>query len=171
VKLTTGKVVVLVFVALGVLTTIGVFVIRSLAPAPPPALAVKIDEATVASSPFTKFRAMKLDVGGECKPVLVASTGAQRTQGLRGVTGLGPYAGMLFAFEEDIDAGFIMANTLIPLDITFYDRNGQPVGDASMTPCPGTDATCPQYGPGRTYRYALEVPGGQGPSGAISPCS
>ena len=170
-KLTTGKVVVLVFVALGVLTTIGVFVIRSLAPAPPPALAVKIDEATVASSPFTKFRAMKLDIGGKCQPVLVASTEAQRVQGLRGVRDLGGYEGMLFAFEEDVEAGFVMANTLIPLDITFYDRNGKPVGSEQMEPCPGTDATCPQYGPGRAYRYALEVQGGQGPSGAISPCS
>lgn len=170
-KLTAGKVVVIVFVLLGLATIVGVFAVRTLTPSPAPILAVKIDEATVASSPFTRFRTMKLKVGGTCKPVLVASTASQRVQGLRGVTDLAPYQGMLFAYESDTTDEYVMANTLTPLDITFYDRAGKPVGSSSMVPCPGTDATCPKYGPGRPYRYALETMGGQGPSGPISPCS
>jgi uncharacterized membrane protein (UPF0127 family) len=78
---------------------------------------------------------------------------------------------MLFAFEQDVDAEFVMANTLIPLDITFYDRNGNPVGNAQMVPCPGTDVDCPRYGPGRPFRYALETAAGQMPAEAIGPCS
>ena len=161
----------MVFVVLGLLTAAGVFFVRSVAPAPAPSLAVKIDEATVASSPFTRFRTMELKVGETCKPVLVASTEAQRVQGLRGVTSFAPYEGMLFAYEADTTTPFVMADTLIALTVTFYDRAGEPVGTAEMVPCPATDAECPKYGPGRPFRYALETSGGQGPSGPISPCS
>lgn len=170
-KSVTGKAVVLTFIAIGALTVLGVLATIAFGPEKPPALALAIDEATVASSPFTRFRAMPLKIGKGCKNVLVASNDVQRVQGLRGVTSTAPYAGMLFAFDGDTSGSFTMANTKMPIDITFYDGDGKPVGSAQMVPCPDTDATCPTYGPGRPYRYALETEQGQMPAGSLSPCS
>ena len=170
-KPTQGKVVVLVFVAIGAVTFVGVLASMLWGPKPAPKLAVAIDNAEVASSPYTRFRAMDISVGKTCKRVLVASSETQRNQGLRNVTDLDPYAGMLFAFETDTAAQFTMANTKIPLDITFYDAQGKALTTRQMVPCPGTDASCPTYGPDQYYRYALETEQGQMPAGALSPCS
>lgn len=170
-KVSTGKIVVVSFVAIGVLTFVGVLGTMLWAPNPAPKLAVAIDNAEVASSPFTRFRSMGLKVGTSCETVLVASSEAQRTQGLRDVTTLSPYAGMIFAFETNTTTRFTMANTVIPLEITFYDERGKPVGTERMEPCPGTDATCPTYGPSKEYRYALETENGKMLAGSISPCT
>ncbi len=170
-KLTAGKVVVLIFVALGLITVVGSLIIEANRPPTQPRLASAINDATVASSPFTRFREMQLRVGKECKRVLVASTETQRVQGLRGVEALAPYDGMLFAFENDIAARFTMANTAMDIDITFYDAAGSALSTEKMTPCPGTDASCPTYGPTKPYRFALETEAGEMPSGNISPCS
>ncbi len=69
-----------------------------------------------------------------------------------------------------------MANTPMPLDITFFAANGDPVDQTRMAPCPdGTDATCPEYASKAHYRYALERPaasgsGSSGASGALGAC-
>jgi uncharacterized membrane protein (UPF0127 family) len=102
---------------------------------------------------------------------LIARTTEQRGQGLREVTSLAPYDGMLFVFPEDSDARFTMSNTPMPLDITFLDANGQPVDTTTMRPClDGSDADCPVYASKGPYRYALERPAGSG-GGAISTCA
>jgi uncharacterized membrane protein (UPF0127 family) len=120
-----------------------------------------------ASSPFHDFSEARVGLGGDCLRVLVASTPAQRAQGLRGVTALGPYAGMLFVNAVDTNARYTMAGTPMPLVITFFDAHGRPVDMLQMTPCPdGTDATCPQYASKRRYRYSLERPGSPGEIGA-----
>jgi uncharacterized membrane protein (UPF0127 family) len=124
-----------------------------------------------AAAPFNTFSETHAKINGRCARVLVATTSAQRVQGLREVRDLGPYAGMLFAFPSDSSARFTMARTLIPLDIEWYDANGRPVDDARMTPCPnGTDTTCPSYAARRRYRYALETASGAtgGPIGACA---
>ena len=69
-----------------------------------------------------------------------------------------------------------MADTPIPLDITFFSSDGSPVDSARMTPCPhGSDATCPEYAAKKPYRYALERPAGSasasGGSGALGACA
>ena len=126
-----------------------------------------------ASAPFADFDQARLAVGSRCLNVLVATTPAQRTQGLRGVRSLSPYDGMLFVERRDSTALFTMADTLIPLDITFFDADGVPVDSTRMTPCPdGTDATCPTYGSKKPYRYALERPAGSGSaSGSLGGCA
>ena len=134
--------------------------------------AFRLPPTAVASAPFTAFRETRVAVGDRCLRVLVADTPTLRNEGLRAVTSLAPYDGMLFVNDRDTNARYTMADTLIPLDIVFYDRDGAPVGDASMQPCPtGTDATCPTYASGRKYRYALErlaaTPGG----GALGSCA
>ena len=66
---------------------------------------------------------------------------------------------------------FTMADTKMPIDITFYDGNGKPLGTQQMVPCPGTDLTCPTYGPDRAYRYALETEQGKMLAGSLSTCA
>ncbi len=90
--------------------------------------------------------------------IAVASTSEQRQQGLMHITDLGALNGMVFVFEEDTSGGFWMKNTLIPLDIAFFDVDGKFVDGFAMEPC--TTADCPTYRPGGSYRFALEMPAG-----------
>ena len=62
---------------------------------------------------------------------------------------------MLFVFEEDVDFGFWMKNTLIPLSIAFADAGGEIVRILDMEPCEADP--CTAYEPEATYRTALEV--------------
>jgi uncharacterized membrane protein (UPF0127 family) len=63
---------------------------------------------------------------------------------------------MLFVFGSDTTGGFWMKNTLVPLTIVFFDRNGKRVRRLSMKPCRADP--CPIYHPNRRYRFALELP-------------
>jgi uncharacterized membrane protein (UPF0127 family) len=124
-----------------------------------------------ARSPFAQFDEARVSVGARCVRVLVASTLAQRVQGLRDVRSLAPYDGMIFVFPSDTTARFTMANTPMPLDIGWYASDGAPVDRTQMTPCAGTDRTCPAYASKKKYRYALETPAGGLGAGAIGACA
>jgi uncharacterized membrane protein (UPF0127 family) len=126
-----------------------------------------------AAAPFDAFSEARVAVGGKCLRVLVASTPGQRTQGLRGVTSLDPFAGMLFVNAVDTTARYTMAGTPMPLAITFFDADGRPVDSTMMTPCPqGTDATCPEYASSKRYRFALERPASSASAaGNLGPCA
>ena len=127
---------------------------------------------TRASAPFDQFDETRVALGGQCLRVLVAKSEQQRVQGLRDVTSLVPYDGMLFVYGADTGARFTMANTPMPLDITFFDKDGKPVDTKHMTPCPnGSDATCPVYESKHHYRQALERPGGAPGGGVLAPCA
>jgi len=129
-------------------------------------------KTTRASAPFQQFDEARVAVGDKCQRLLVASTRAQRNEGLRAVRDLGPYAGMVFAFPGDSNALFTMAQTPLPLDITWYDAHGQPVDRTRMEPCEhGTDSTCPAYPSRKKYRYALEQRAGGGAAGPIGACA
>lgn len=92
----------------------------------------------------------------------IADTFTSRQQGLMHITDLGDLDGMVFVFEEDSNGGFWMKNTLIPLDIAFFDSNGDFVDGFRMEPCV-TDE-CPSYVPSGSYRYALEMAAGTMPN-------
>ena len=126
-----------------------------------------------AGAPFGDFAEARVAVGSKCLRVLVASAPGQRSQGLREVRSLKPYAGMLFVNPRDTNARYTMAETPMPLDITFFSARGLPVDDARMTPCPhGSDATCPEYESKAPYRFALERPTGSASgSGSLGPCA
>jgi uncharacterized membrane protein (UPF0127 family) len=96
---------------------------------------------------------LRLD-GAPLRPEL-AKTSGQRARGLmHRVTA--PADGMLFVFPSDTTGGFWMKNTLVPLKIVFFDRQGTQVRRLTMTPC--RSDSCPVYEPRRQYRFALELP-------------
>jgi uncharacterized membrane protein (UPF0127 family) len=90
--------------------------------------------------------------------VALASTPQERSQGLMGVTDLGDLGGMLFEFEAETLTGFWMKDTLIPLDIAFFDSDRRLVEVLTMAPCQADP--CPSYVPAAPYRWALEAPQG-----------
>lgn len=93
-------------------------------------------------------------------PVLVASTAAQRRQGLMEVSDLGGFVGMWFVFETDTETDFWMKDTPLALTVVFVDAQGSIVSMSDMTPCLGSQE-CPRYGARGAYRAALEVPRGR----------
>lgn len=90
--------------------------------------------------------------------VEVADDDESRERGLMFRTHLDLDAGMLFVFDEAKPLSFWMKNTLIPLDILYFDSEGMLVSAVTMTPC--TADPCATYPSGGSSLYALEVPSG-----------
>lgn len=105
------------------------------------------------------FGRATVSVSGEPWSVAVADTAGLRSQGLMGITDLGDLDGMLFVFDADTDAGFWMKDTLIPLDVAFFDEDGGLVDLLAMEPCRADP--CPTYTPSGDYRFALEASQGR----------
>jgi uncharacterized membrane protein (UPF0127 family) len=97
--------------------------------------------------------------------VEVADTEAERAHGLMFREQLPQFGAMLFVYESAQPVAFWMKNTLIPLDMLFFDdagrlarvhSNAQPRDE---TPIPG----------GTDIRYVLEINGGMAESLGIEP--
>lgn len=96
-------------------------------------------------------------VGDRLMLLAIADSPGLRAQGLMGVTDLGDLDGMLFYWRHDANGGFWMKDTLIPLDIVWFNEDGSYAGRASMVPC--TDDPCPTYSPegDPDFRLAIEA--------------
>ena len=88
--------------------------------------------------------------------VEVADDATERAQGLMHRESMPEFSGMLFIYETPQPVAFWMRNTLIPLDMLFFDASGRlerihsgaiPLDE---TPIPG----------GNDIRYVLEINGG-----------
>ena len=135
-------------------------------------LAEALEAQSPAGPPLGGFGEARVAVGGRCLLVAVADEQSERVQGLRGVQALGEIDGMLFVFDAERNGEFTMADTLVALDVGFYDSEGSEVDRERMVPCPeGDDGTCPRYGSREAYRFALEVPAGSLGAGALSTCT
>ena len=102
----------------------------------------------------------EVSVGDRELLLAIADSPGLRATGLMGVYDLGDLDGMLFFWRHEASGGFWMKDTLIPLDIVWFDQSGAFVGRASMVPC--TESPCRRYVPGEgiDYRYAIEaIPG------------
>lgn len=139
---------------------------------PRPTLADALAGARPASGRFEGWTEARVALGERCLRVVLADQGAERGQGLRGVSDLSPYDGMVFVYPGDVETPFTMARVPVDLDITWYDAAGAPLDGTRMQACPdGTDETCPLYRSSRRFRLALETPaGGHGP-GALGGCA
>jgi uncharacterized membrane protein (UPF0127 family) len=111
-----------------------------------------ISEAKIAPMPVIK-------VGGHAVHVETSHTIDQRQRGLMHRPRMSKDDGMLFLYPRaDEGRGFWMQNTLIALDIAYFDGDGTLVNVARMKPHPdptqGGDLKAPAAG---ASRYVLEV--------------
>ena len=90
--------------------------------------------------------------------VQIAQTPQSQQKGLMGVTKMPDHVGMAFLFGESTSTAFWMKDTLIPLDIAFWDSKGRIVATFTMTPC--RSDSCPVYQPAATYVSSVEMNAG-----------
>jgi uncharacterized membrane protein (UPF0127 family) len=116
-------------------------------------------EAGPTPSQSPTFRAgtaiIDTDGGAVLVRIEVADSPELQQLGLMHRTSLDEDAGMVFIFFESHTAGFWMKDTLIPLSIAFFARDGKILTILDMEPCEADP--CPSYEPGVTYQGALEV--------------
>lgn len=91
--------------------------------------------------------------------VELATTPATRARGLMQRTQLAADHGMLFVFSRQMPQTFWMKDTLIPLDILYFDKNHKLVSmQLDVPPCKA--APCPTYPSNQPALYVLELAGG-----------
>ena len=115
--------------------------------------------ALPAPSPSPTFRhgsaIIETDDGAVLVNVEVADRPELQSLGLMYRESLPEDSGMVFLFFDETSTGFWMKNTLIPLSIAFFARDGEILEILDMEPCESEE--CPTYAPGVSYRGALEV--------------
>jgi uncharacterized membrane protein (UPF0127 family) len=124
-------------------------------------LAAGLLAGSVAAAGFDRGTATIATPSGAKRVVLqveLARTRAERQQGLMGRRTLGAKAGMVFLYPEPHRGSFWMKDTLIPLDIAFYDGRGRILRVLTMQPC--RRDPCTLYAPNVAFRGALEVRAG-----------
>ncbi|MGH2718199.1 MAG: DUF192 domain-containing protein [Actinomycetota bacterium] len=113
-----------------------------------PAQSLPVGVLTVSGGGQTKLR---LDVQ-------IAATSRSQSVGLMGIETLPPTLGMAFMFGASVNLAFWMEDTLIPLDIAFWNSSGKVVTVLSMVPC--TTNPCKLYYPSSSYVGAVEMQAG-----------
>jgi len=89
----------------------------------------------------------------------LATDDAQRQRGLMMRQSLPPNHGMLFVFPRTDPQAFWMKNTLIPLDMLYFDAARRLVSmQLNVLPCQADP--CPVYPSEAPARYVLELSGG-----------
>jgi len=89
----------------------------------------------------------------------LATNNAARERGLMARTALAADHGMLFVFASSAPQAFWMKNTLIALDILYFDDARKLVSvQRDVPPC--TADPCPVYPSSGAARYVLELPAG-----------
>lgn len=87
----------------------------------------------------------------------IADTPEARERGMMDRTSFGNMQGMLFSFDQEQVLSFWMKNTLIPMDILFFNK-GVFVSGTSMVPC--KKDPCLIYTSVEPATSAVEVPAG-----------
>ena len=90
--------------------------------------------------------------------VQIAGSPAARERGLMNVTHLSDGQGMVFAFPAITNMAFWMKDTVIPLDIAFWNAAGRIVDVKRMQPC--LRDPCALYESKTAYIASVEVAGG-----------
>lgn len=119
---------------------------------------IVLGSPTVPGAPEFGVGTVLID-GADEGPVLlraeIADSDETRSFGLMGRTQIPDDYGMAFIQFEERDCCFFMENTLIPLSIAFFDRDGHIVDIEDMEPC--KEAPCKLYSSDEPYIGALEV--------------
>jgi uncharacterized membrane protein (UPF0127 family) len=117
-------------------------------PVPNPSLDLPVGNLTIAGS-----------AGPELSlHVQLAETPQSQETGLMHVKRMPDQVGMAFLFHPSTSGPFWMKDTLIPLDIAFWDAQGRIVAIFTMTPC--TADPCHQYQPAASYVGSVEMNAG-----------
>ncbi|HET8555122.1 MAG TPA: DUF192 domain-containing protein [Rhodanobacteraceae bacterium] len=91
--------------------------------------------------------------------VELATTSAMRARGLMDRTQLAADHGMLFVFAHQAPQTFWMKDTLIPLDILYFDKDRKLVSmQLNVPPCKADP--CPIYPSNKPAKYVLELQAG-----------
>ena len=124
-------------------------------------LTVTLAQAGHAAAPaVTTLPETRVSLAGESFSVEIAHTRAQRTQGLMFRASMPTDRGMLFLFPQPRPMAFWMKNTLIPLDILFFDQQGQLLSAYRNAP-PCQQQPCRTYPSGTPAAMVLELNGGR----------
>ncbi|GIX35814.1 MAG: hypothetical protein KatS3mg126_1593 [Lysobacteraceae bacterium] len=111
-----------------------------------------------------------LRVAGHRVRAEIADEETERMQGLMFRRSLGADEGMVFVFEQEMPLAFWMRNTLIPLDILYFDGGARLVSAEHRVP-PCRTARCPVYPSRGPARFVLELNGGRAAELGIGPGS
>ncbi len=104
-------------------------------------------------------QAPSVELHGQRFSIELATNDAAREHGLMTRTKLAADHGMLFVFAKSGPQAFWMKNTLIPLDILYFDDARQLVSmQLDVPPC--TADPCPVYPSAGSARYVLELSAG-----------
>ena len=123
------------------------------------------------SGPTTAWAGLptaRVEIGGRQYIVELAQSHPERMRGLMFREALAEDHGMLFVFEREQPLAFWMKNTLIPLDILYFDDAFRLVSITADTP-PCRTAYCPSYPSARPARYVLELNAGQAKALRLEP--
>ena len=103
--------------------------------------------------------AHSVELRGQQFSVELATNDAGRERGLMARTTLAADHGMLFVFATSAQQAFWMKNTLIALDILYFNDARKLVSvQRDVSPC--TADPCPLYPSAEAARYVLELPAG-----------
>ena len=93
--------------------------------------------------------------------VELADDDNERAMGLMYRKEMSDNEGMLFIFPDSQMRAFWMKNTLIPLDILYFDDNKKLINISENTPpCKNTSTRCPNYPSTKPAKYVLEINAG-----------
>lgn len=124
-----------------------------------PLLAAALAGPAAAVTPTTTTDAPSVTLRGHRFMVELATTPAEQEHGLMDRTSMPSDHGMLFVFPVSQPLTFWMKNTLIPLDMLFFDANRRLVAiQADAQPCKAEP--CKLYPSNVPARYVLELNAG-----------
>jgi uncharacterized membrane protein (UPF0127 family) len=124
-----------------------------------PALSAVLACTACAATPAAASTSPGVVLHGHRFSVELANSPAEQAHGLMGRDHMAAGHGMLFVFRDSAPRTFWMKDTLIPLDMLFFDAGGRLVAiQADAKPCQADP--CKLYPSGVPARYVLELNAG-----------
>jgi uncharacterized membrane protein (UPF0127 family) len=101
---------------------------------------------------FKGYKTKKMKIKGKTYNLWVADTDKKRSIGLSKIKKLPNRTGMLFTYKTDVNHGFTMRSTRIPLTIIFLDKFMKVIDVFSAPPFYKK-----LIKPNKNYRYVIEI--------------